>query len=51
MRLFAEDVQEKIDQVPEVTDADVSVLRRDLAALVIEASAPPSPTATSRDPG
>lgn len=40
MRLFAEDVQEKIDQVPEVTDADVSVLRRDLAALVIEASAP-----------
>lgn len=40
MRLFAEDVQEKIDQVPEVTDADVSVLRRDLAALAIEASAP-----------
>lgn len=40
MRLFAEDVQAKIDQIPEVTDADVSVLRRDLAPLVIEASAP-----------
>ncbi|MCG7393281.1 M23 family metallopeptidase [Microvirga sp. ACRRW] len=40
MRLFAEDTQEKIDQVPEITDADVSVLRRDLAAMVIEASAP-----------
>lgn len=40
MRLFAEDVQEKIDQAPEISDADVSVLRRDLAAMVIEASAP-----------
>jgi len=40
MRLFAEDTQEKIDQVPEISDADVSVLRRDLAPMVIEASAP-----------
>ena len=40
MRLFAEDVQEKIDQVPEITDADVSVVRRDLASIAIEASAP-----------
>jgi murein DD-endopeptidase MepM/ murein hydrolase activator NlpD len=40
LRLFAEDVQEKIDQVPEISDADVSVVRRDLAAMVIEASAP-----------
>ena len=40
MRLFAEDVQEKVDQIPEITDADVSVLRRDLASLVVEASAP-----------
>jgi murein DD-endopeptidase MepM/ murein hydrolase activator NlpD len=40
MRLFAEDTQEKIDQVPEIMDADVSVLRRDLTSMVIEASAP-----------
>ncbi|SCY59303.1 M23 family metallopeptidase [Microvirga guangxiensis] len=40
MRLFAEDTQEKIDQPPEIADADVSVLRRDLAAMAIEASAP-----------
>jgi len=40
MRLFAEDTQEKIDQVPEIADADVSVLRRDLASVVVEASAP-----------
>jgi murein DD-endopeptidase MepM/ murein hydrolase activator NlpD len=40
MRLFAEDTQERIDQVPEISDADVSVLRRDLAPMVIEASAP-----------
>ena len=40
MRLFAEDTQEKIDQAPEISDADVSVLRRDLAPLVVEASAP-----------
>ncbi|WP_134494985.1 M23 family metallopeptidase [Microvirga pakistanensis] len=40
MRLFAEGPQEKIDQVPEISDADVSVLRRDLAAMVVEASAP-----------
>jgi len=40
MRLFAEDVQERIDQAPEISDADVSVVRRDLAAMVIEASAP-----------
>lgn len=40
MRLFAEDTQERIDQVPEIIDADVSVLRRDLASLAIEASAP-----------
>lgn len=40
LRLFAEDVQEKIDQAPEISDADVSVIRRDLAAMVIEASAP-----------
>ncbi|MEZ0172195.1 M23 family metallopeptidase [Microvirga sp. TS319] len=46
MRLFAENTQEKIDQVPEITDADVSVLRRDLASMVIEAS---SPTLTDDD--
>lgn len=40
LRLFAEDTQEKIDQVPEISDADVSVMRKDLAAMVIEASAP-----------
>ncbi|WP_243369714.1 M23 family metallopeptidase [Microvirga solisilvae] len=41
MRLFAEDAtQEKIDQPPEIADADVSVMRRDLASMVIEASAP-----------
>ncbi len=40
MRLFAEETQEKIDQVPEISDADVSVLRRDLASMAIEASAP-----------
>ncbi|WP_246216094.1 M23 family metallopeptidase [Microvirga makkahensis] len=40
MRLFAEDTQEKADQAPEFSDADVSLLRRDLAPLVIEASAP-----------
>jgi len=40
MRLFAEDNQERIEPAPEVSDADVSVVRRDLAALVVEASAP-----------
>lgn len=40
MRLFAEDTQERIDQPPEISDADVSVLRRDLASVAIEASAP-----------
>jgi len=40
MRLFAENTQERIDQPPEISDADVSVIRRDLAPLVIEASAP-----------
>lgn len=40
MRLFAEDNQERIDPAPEVSDADVSVVRRDLASLAIEASAP-----------
>jgi murein DD-endopeptidase MepM/ murein hydrolase activator NlpD len=40
MRLFAEDDQERVDPVPEISDADVSVVRRDLASLLIEASAP-----------
>lgn len=40
MRLFAEDPRAKIEQPPEITDADVSVVRRDLASMVIEASAP-----------
>jgi murein DD-endopeptidase MepM/ murein hydrolase activator NlpD len=41
MRLFAENLQERpVDQGPEVSDADVSVVRRDLALLAIEASAP-----------
>jgi murein DD-endopeptidase MepM/ murein hydrolase activator NlpD len=40
MRLFAEENLERIDSAPEVSDADVSLLRRDLASLVIEASAP-----------
>lgn len=41
MRLFAEDNnKERFDPTPEVSDADVSVLRRDLASVVIEASAP-----------
>ncbi|WP_230532845.1 M23 family metallopeptidase [Microvirga roseola] len=40
LRLFAEDNQERIEATPEITDADVSVVRRDLASTVIEASAP-----------
>lgn len=40
MRLFAEETPDRIEPMPEVTDADVSVVRRDLASLVIEASAP-----------
>ncbi|MGO4574253.1 M23 family metallopeptidase [Microvirga sp. 2TAF3] len=41
MRLFAEDSQDRsAEQAPEISDADVSVLRRDLAAIAIEASAP-----------
>jgi murein DD-endopeptidase MepM/ murein hydrolase activator NlpD len=40
LRLFAEDAEERIDPTPEVADADVSVLRRDLAQVAIEASAP-----------
>jgi murein DD-endopeptidase MepM/ murein hydrolase activator NlpD len=39
MRLFAENTQERIEPA-EVSDADVSVLRRDLASVAIEASAP-----------
>jgi murein DD-endopeptidase MepM/ murein hydrolase activator NlpD len=41
MRLFADDTQERqADPGPEVSDADVSVIRRDLALLAVEASAP-----------
>jgi len=40
LRLFAEDTPERTEPTPEITDADVSVLRRDLAAIAIAASAP-----------
>ena len=41
LRLFAEGMDEqRVEPTPEVADADVSVLRRDLAAVAIAASAP-----------
>ena len=41
LRLFAEGMDEqRVEPAPEVADADVSVLRRDLALVAIEASAP-----------
>lgn len=40
LRLFAEETQGRVDPAPEVADADVSVLRRDLAQIAVEASAP-----------
>ena len=40
LRLFADDVQERVDPTPEIADADVSVIRRDLASVAVEASAP-----------
>jgi murein DD-endopeptidase MepM/ murein hydrolase activator NlpD len=40
LRLFAEDTEERVEPTPEVADADVSVLRRDLGSVAIEASAP-----------
>lgn len=41
MRLFNDNNQDKaVEAPPEIADADVSVVRRDLAALPIEASAP-----------
>ncbi|WP_201859068.1 M23 family metallopeptidase [Microvirga soli] len=40
LRLFAEETEGRVEPAPEVADADVSVLRRDLASLAIEASAP-----------
>jgi murein DD-endopeptidase MepM/ murein hydrolase activator NlpD len=41
MRLFAEDTQERSPEpAPEVSDADVSVVRRELALVAIDASAP-----------
>lgn len=40
LRLFAEETEGRIEPAPEVADADVSVLRRDLALVAIEASAP-----------
>ncbi|EIM27270.1 M23 family metallopeptidase [Microvirga lotononidis] len=41
MRLFAEGMDEqRVEPTPEVADADVSVLRRDLAMVAIAASAP-----------
>jgi murein DD-endopeptidase MepM/ murein hydrolase activator NlpD len=41
MRLFTDDVQLRlVDPGPEVSDADVSVVRRDLGLLSVEASAP-----------
>lgn len=40
LRLFAEETEGRVEPAPEVADADVSVLRRDLAPVAIEASAP-----------
>jgi murein DD-endopeptidase MepM/ murein hydrolase activator NlpD len=40
LRLFAEETEGRVEPAPEVADADVSVLRRDLAMVAIEASAP-----------
>jgi murein DD-endopeptidase MepM/ murein hydrolase activator NlpD len=40
LRLFAEETEGRVEPAPEVADADVSVLRRDLALVAIEASAP-----------
>ena len=41
LRLFAEGMDEqRVEPAPEVADADVSVLRRDLALVAVEASAP-----------
>ncbi|WP_262273316.1 M23 family metallopeptidase [Microvirga yunnanensis] len=41
LRLFAEGMDEqRVEPTPEVADADVSVLRRDLASVAIAASAP-----------
>jgi murein DD-endopeptidase MepM/ murein hydrolase activator NlpD len=40
LRLFAEETEGRIEPAPEVADADVSVLRRDLASVAVEASAP-----------
>ncbi|WP_210496094.1 M23 family metallopeptidase [Microvirga antarctica] len=41
LRLFAEDKEIKVaESAPEISDADVSVVRRDLAPLTVEASAP-----------
>ncbi|MBF9198168.1 M23 family metallopeptidase [Microvirga terrestris] len=40
LRLFADETEARVEPAPEVADADVSVLRRDLASVAIEASAP-----------
>jgi murein DD-endopeptidase MepM/ murein hydrolase activator NlpD len=40
LRLFAEETEGRVEPAPEVADADVSVLRRDLALVAVEASAP-----------
>ncbi len=40
LRLFAEGTEDRVEPTPEVADADVSLLRRDLAPVAIEASAP-----------
>ncbi|MGF9762120.1 M23 family metallopeptidase [Microvirga sp. 0TCS3.31] len=40
LRLFAEETEGRVEPAPEVADADVSVLRRDLATVAVEASAP-----------
>jgi murein DD-endopeptidase MepM/ murein hydrolase activator NlpD len=40
LRLFAEETEGRVEPAPEVADADVSVLRRDLAPVAVEASAP-----------
>lgn len=40
LRLFAEETGGRVEPAPEVADADVSVLRRDLVPVAIEASAP-----------
>jgi murein DD-endopeptidase MepM/ murein hydrolase activator NlpD len=39
-RLFADDSQDRIEPIPEIQDVDVTMVRRDLATLPIDANAP-----------